>query len=230
MTNPETLWYLESVNLYDILCPHKVKKMGDRHEFLHFKKDQFIFFPGECAEKIYMVVSGSVRIGHYFEDGKEMIKSILTNGDIFGELAVAGEEKRADFAQAMENGTTICPLSLEDLKALMSENNDLSLSILKFIGLRLRKLERKIEMLLFKDARTRIIEFLKEIAIGKGKKVGFETVIHLPFTHQDIAALTGTSRQTTTTILNKLRTDNLIYFDRKRILIRDLDRLNQLSN
>jgi CRP-like cAMP-binding protein len=96
---------------------------------------------------------------------------------------------------------------------------------LKLVGLRLMKLERKLELLVFKDARTRVIEFLKDAASWKGKKVGFETMIPTRLTHKDIAALTGTSRQTVTTILNELKEANLINFDRKKILIRDLEKL-----
>jgi CRP-like cAMP-binding protein len=224
MNNSSALWYFESVNLYQILCPHKVKTMADKHTYNHYKKDQYIYFPEEAATHIYMIVSGHVRIGHYQEDGKEVISAILTTGEIFGELAMAGEEKRKDFAQAME-ATIICPLSITELAELMKENRELSFKILKLIGLRLMKLERKLELLVFKDARTRVIEFLKDAAAWKGKKVGFETMIPTRLTHKDIAALTGTSRQTVTTILNELKDKNLINFDRKKILIRDLTAL-----
>lgn len=222
--NTSALWYFESVNLYQILCPHKVKTLADKHTYLTLKKDQFIYFPGEPASHIYMIVNGRVRIGHYQDSGKEVITAILTTGEIFGELAVAGEDTRKDFAQAMEP-TTICPLSLDELKALMKDNRELSFKLLKLVGLRLMKLERKLEMLVFKDARTRVIEFLKDAASWKGKKVGYETMIPTRLTHQDIAALTGTSRQTVTTILNELKEKNLINFDRKKILIRDLENL-----
>jgi CRP-like cAMP-binding protein len=225
MTNPAALWYFESVNLYHILCPHKVKAMARHHQYLNFKKDQFIYFPDETAQNLYMISAGRVRIGHYLDDGKEVIKSILTPGEIFGELALAGEERRSDFAQAMDDKTIVCPLSIEELKNLMYDNKELSFKILKLVGLRLMKLERKLELLVFKDARTRIIEFLKDAAAWKGQKVGFETMIPTKLTHKDIAALTGTSRQTVTTILNELKEKNLINFDRKKILIRDLEKL-----
>ncbi len=225
MSQEASLWYFESANLYNILCPHKVKTMAERHSFNYFKKDEFIYFPEEPAQYIYMVVNGRVRIGHYLDDGREIVTAILTNGEIFGELALAGEDRRRDFAQAMEGNTTICPLSIEDLKELMKENKDLSFKLLKLVGLRLMKLERKLELLVFKDARTRIVEFLKDAASWKGKKVGFETMIPTRLTHKDIAALTGTSRQTVTTILNDMKEKNLINFDRKKILIRDLDKL-----
>src|SRR5260221_10445590 len=124
MSNTSALWYFESVNLYDILCSHKVKPMAERHTFNYFKKDQFIYFPDEPAQYIYMIADGRVRIGHYLDDGKEVVSAILSMGEIFGELALAGEEKRRDFAQAMDDKTTVCPLSIEELKALMWENKE----------------------------------------------------------------------------------------------------------
>ncbi len=224
MGKESALWYFESVNLYNVLCPHKVKTMADDHKFTEFKKEEYIYFPNEPSTHIYMVVSGRVKIGHYLDDGKEVVTAILSTGEIFGELALAGEDVRKDFAQAMDT-VSICPLSIEDLKELMKENKELSFKILKLVGLRLMKLERKLELLVFKDARTRIIEFLKDSAEWKGKKVGFETMIPTKLTHKDIASLTGTSRQTVTTILNELKEKNLINFDRRKILIRDLDQL-----
>jgi CRP-like cAMP-binding protein len=225
MENAQALWYFESVNLYNILCPHKVKPMGETHEFRKFKRDQIVYRPNEPSQFIYMIAEGRIKIGHYLDDGKEVVKAILTKGEIFGELALAGEEKRTDFAQAMDEGTSICPMSIEELKALMWEDKELSFRLLKLVGLRLIRMERKLELLVFKDARTRIIEFLKDTASWKGKKVGFETMIPTKLTHKDIAALTGTSRQTVTTVLNELKEKNLIYFDRKKILIRDLEKL-----
>ena len=224
MANTAALWYFESVNLYNILCPHKVKIMGDKHEFLTYKRDQFIYMPDETASHIYMIVNGRVKIGRYLEEGQEVVSAILSTGEIFGELALAGEDKRKDFAQAAVD-TIICPLTIDELKELMKDNKELSFKILKLIGLRLMKLERKLELLVFKDARTRIIEFLKDAASWKGKKVGYETMIPTNLTHRDIASLTGTSRQTVTTILNELKEKNLINFDRKKILIRDLEKL-----
>jgi CRP/FNR family transcriptional regulator, cyclic AMP receptor protein len=224
MTNAAALWYFESVNLYKILCPHKVQKIGDKHEYLTVHKDQFIYIPNDQCTHVYLIVHGRVRLGHYLEDGKEVVSAILTTGEIFGELSLAGEEIRRDYARAVSD-TTLCPLTVQELRELMAQNQELSFKILKLVGLRLMKLERKLELLVFKDARTRIIEFLKDSAAWKGKKVGFETMIPTSLTHKDIAALTGTSRQTVTTILNDLKEKNLINFDRKKILIRDLQNL-----
>lgn len=224
MANTAALWYFESVNLFNTLCPHKVKSLGARHEFLKIKRGEFVYIQEDVSTHVYLIVDGRVKLGHYLEDGREVVSAILTTGEVFGELALAGEDRRRDFAQAMTD-SVICPLTLDELQALMAENKELSFRILKLVGLRLIKLERKLELLLFKDARTRIIEFLKDAAAWKGVRVGYETMIATRLTHKDIAALTGTSRQTVTTILNELKEKNLINFDRRRILIRDLQKL-----
>ncbi|MFT5763438.1 MAG: CRP/FNR family cyclic AMP-dependent transcriptional regulator, partial [Saprospiraceae bacterium] len=83
----------------------------------------------------------------------------------------------------------------------------------------------RLESLIFKDARTRIIEFLKDSAEKRGRRVGYEMLLKHSLTQQDIANLTGTSRQTVTSVLNELRKSDLIYFNRRSILIRDMAKL-----
>jgi len=216
------IWYFEEVDLYKLFCPHRYPHLKETHKFHYFKKDQFIYLQEDFSQNIFLIANGRVKIGNYSLDGKEIIKAILTQGEVFGEMALTGETRRNDFAQAMDDDTSICPLTIEDMRDLMAENKALNFKIIKLIGLRLKKMERRIESLLFKDARTRIIEFLRDSAEEKGKKVGFEILIKNNLTHKDIANLTGTSRQTVTTILNELKDKNIINFDRRRILIRDM--------
>ena len=226
MSNERNLWYFEEADLFEVLCPKKTPYLEEKHIPGIYKKDDYIYFQDQSSENIYMVSSGRVKIGTYGDDGKEIVKAILTRGEVFGELALAGEEKRQDFAQSMDNDTHVCSMTINDLQNLMLDNKELSFKILKIVGFRLRKMERKIESLVFKDARTRIVDFLKETAEEKGQKVGFEVMIKSHLTHKDIASLTGTSRQTVTTVMNELREKNLINFDRRRILIRDLEKLS----
>lgn len=225
MNNQSNIWYFEDIDLYNILCPHKVPSMKEKHSFNKYKKDAFIYFEDELSDQIYLIAEGRVKIGSYTEDGREVTKAILSIGEIFGELGLIGQETRSDFAQAMDDNTTICPMDIDDMKELMAQNKALNFKIYKLLGLRIKKMERKIESLVFKDSRTRIVEFLKDWAIEKGKKVGFETMMKNYLTHKDIASLTGTSRQTVTTILNELKEKNIINFDRRRILVRDMDKL-----
>ncbi|GAB3332799.1 Crp/Fnr family transcriptional regulator [Marivirga atlantica] len=225
MSTESSIWYFENVDLFNILCPHKLAGLSENHVMNRFKKNEFIYFPNDIPHHVYMIAEGRIKVGSYTNEGKEIVKAILGPGEIFGELALTGEEKRNDFAQALDNDTIVCPMSLNEMKQMMAHNKPLSFKLMKLIGLRLRKVERRLESLVFKDARTRVVEFLKDEAEEKGKKVGYETMIPNHLTHKDIASLTGTSRQTVTTILNDLRDKNIINFDRRKILIRDLEKI-----
>ena len=99
-------------------------------------------------------------------------------------------------------------------------------AVLEFIGSRLRVAEKQLENLIIKDARTRIVEFLRDSAISSGRLVGFETLVKHPFTHQDMAAITGTSRQMVTAVMNELKRSNQIYFNRHSFLVRDMAKFN----
>ena len=116
------------------------------------------------------------------------------------------------------------------MKSLMRDHNGLGLFLMKIMGSRMLDLEERLESLVFKDSRTRIIEFLYNLGEKKGQRVGYERVVRKFMTHQEIANLTATSRQTVTTILNELRNKNIITFNRRRLLIRDMDLLANEAN
>lgn len=158
------------------------------------------------------------------EEGKEITKAILGRGEVFGELALLGEQKRHDFAIALED-TNTCVVTLDELRGLMRDRSELNLFFMKMFGGRQLEMERRLESLVFRDSRSRIVEFLVNIAKSKGQQVGYEWVVRKPVTHQEIANLTATSRQTVTTTLNDLRYKKLLTFNRSRLLIRDLDKL-----
>jgi CRP-like cAMP-binding protein len=107
----------------------------------------------------------------------------------------------------------------------MREHNVLELFLMKIMGSRILEMEQRLESLVFKDSRSRGIEFLHDLGKKKGKPVGFEVEVRKFMTHQEIANLTATSRQTVTTILNELRNKNILTFNRRRLLIRDMDAL-----
>jgi len=104
---------------------------------------------------------------------------------------------------------------------------ELMMFLMKTIGSRKVEMERRLESLYFKNSRARIIEFLYNFSTQKGERVGFETVVRRHMTHQEIANLTATSRQTVTTVLNELRSRNIITFNRRRFLIRNMETLGK---
>ncbi|MEL6122331.1 MAG: Crp/Fnr family transcriptional regulator [Bacteroidota bacterium] len=218
------IWYLENIDAQGIFCPQKLGD-GDRgHHFNSYKKGDYIFQPGEAADNVYFVSSGRVKIGTDGSDEKSVTKVILGEGEVFGEKALTGETVRRDFAQALET-TEICAMPKEQMNSMFREHSPLFLFMMKIIGNRAMEMERRLESLVFKDSRSRIIEFLVDLNAKKGQRVGYEWVVRKFITHQEIANLTATSRQTVTTVLNELKNKNLLTFNRKRLLIRDLDEL-----
>jgi CRP-like cAMP-binding protein len=220
--NTHAMWYLEGINLFGRLCPLKSKESEAISKPKRYAAGEMIYIPNDIAEYMHIVVQGRVRIGHYLDDGQEVTKAILGEGEVFGEMALAGEHLRREFAESMEKDTQICLISVTEVNALMHSEADMSIRIIKWMGLRMTRLERKIELLTFKNARTRVVEFLKDAAAYKGKPVGDEVMIKTKLTHSDMAKLTGTSRQTVSEILNQLRAEDQIYFERGKILVRNV--------
>ncbi|OAV43755.1 Crp/Fnr family transcriptional regulator [Lewinella sp. 4G2] len=223
----QTLWYLENIDLTNIFCPKKVDMgMLDSKQHPTFEANQYIYLPDEPAKKIFLISEGRVKIGTYGTDGKEVTKAILAPGEVFGELALINDGTRRDFAYSLEP-TRLCVLEKEDLQGMLRERSELQLFFMRLIGNRTLRLEQRLENLMFKTSRSRIIEFLHTLAAEKGRAVGFEREVKNMLTHKEIADLTGTSRQTVNTVLNDLRRQNVLTFDRKRMLVRDMDQLQQ---
>jgi CRP-like cAMP-binding protein len=224
----QSLWFLENIDVTGIFCSKKLGHFQDSHTEKEYKKGAFIYLPDEDADKIFFISEGRVKIGSLGENGKEITKAILGKGEVFGELALISDNKRSDFAQAMEK-THLCVLPKDQLNAMMRERNGLSTFLLQLFGSRIMRMEKRLETLVFKDSRSRIVHFLVELNEKRGERVGYEWVVRKFLTHQEIANLTATSRQTVTTVLNELKNDNVITFDRRRLLIRELETLkNQI--
>lgn len=224
MQGKNSFWFLENIDLSGIFCPNKYAAKEATLVHKTFKKGEFIYVPKDESDMLFYITSGRIKIGSYGDGDKEVIKAIIHKGEVFGELSLIGVEKRRDFAQALEP-TTLCSMSKSDMTSLLKNRNDLHTFLLKIMGSRVLEMEKRLESLVFKDSRSRVIDFLLDLAEKKGTRVGYETLVKSFFTHQEIANLTATSRQTVTTVLNDLRTRNLLTFNRKRLLIRDLDKL-----
>ena len=131
----KSLWFFDNVNLFNLLCPHKFKEYKQFHTSDSYKKSDYVYFEEDAANKIYLIEKGKVKIGYYTEEGDEIVKAILTKGELFGEKAILGEETRNEFAQSIDAKTSICPIGVETMHDLMRDNKTFSLKIYKFLGL-----------------------------------------------------------------------------------------------
>lgn len=227
MASAETkLWYLEQVNILKGMTMEEMQRVAERTRMAGAIKDQQIFFADQPSNAIYFLKQGRVKIATTNDDGKEIVKAVLFAGEVFGELAIAGEEKRHDRAVALDDDVIVCSMDLADAQMMLSRDPRLHMAFTRLIGQRMIGLERRLENLVFKDSRARIIGLLREMAEQHGRPIGHEVLLDHSLTHQDIADLTATARQTVTTVLSELQKQDLVHLERGRLLIRDLTKLN----
>lgn len=189
-----------------------------------FAKHQVLYKPGQAANKVYFLLKGVVKVAVHAEK-KDIIKYVVRPGNLFGESCLTGDVQRRDFAYAMDDQVEVLEIDANTLLTVMKSNFAFAQSLLHFLGERLRYTENQLEKVVLKDSKSRILEFLHQMGIEQGRRIGFETLVKHNMTHQDIADLTGTSRQMVTAVLNQLKRSNVLYFNRKKILFRDLNAL-----
>lgn len=216
---------LRGLPLLNTLSDEEWQRLNDLAEHQTVRRQEFIYRRGQPTDTLYFLLEGTVKIGTITDDGREVIKHLLHPVVLFGEGGLFGESTRDEFAMAQQSEVHLLRLPTSGFRHLVRGNHQLSMQLLQWIAERLRHTENRLEALISKDARQRIIDFLVEAANRRGKRVGFETLIRHTLTQQEIANITGTSRQTVTSVLNDLRKSNLIHFNRRSILIRDLNKL-----
>ncbi|MDX1628103.1 MAG: Crp/Fnr family transcriptional regulator, partial [Fulvivirga sp.] len=202
-------WYLEQFNMMKKLSKDDMMYLKEAMTMKQISADTMLYFPERAEKFIYFLKEGTVKIAHYTEDGQEDIKAIVGPGNIFGELGLVGGESPNDYAVAMED-CLICFIDVATMRDMMEKNEALRTEIHKIMGLRIKRLERRLESIIFKDSKTRILEFLEDFKHDYGKIKGEDIVAKNFLTHADMAKLTATSRQTVTTVLNELRADGWI--------------------
>lgn len=221
------LWYFENFKILDVLSKEEKEDISHHSMMKQPDKKQLIHFSSSAAEnKIYFVKAGKVKISKYSEDGQEIILAILGPGEIFGELAITGQSSGDEVAEIVEDAI-ICELSTDDIQKMLENNPKFNLQITKLIGLKFKKIQNRLESLYFRSAPDRIREFIKELAAEHGDKTGKgnEVAVKLNLTHEDIAKLTATTRQTVTSVFNELEQQGIIEYSRKQILIKDQRKL-----
>lgn len=217
---------LRDFSIFSHLSEEEFGKLTQISNIRTYKKNRYIFRPGDPCHYIHFLIDGTLKIGCTSSDGREVIKSILHPRAMFGNESLFGQDEYEDFAKVISSDVTLVSIRVDEFKELMAGNVQLNFNIINLLGKKLKKTENRLESLIFNDARTRIVNFIKENANNFGRQVGFEMLLKHSLTQQDIANYTGTSRQTVTSVLNDLKKSNQIYFKRKSILIRDMATLS----
>ena len=189
----------------EYMCKHIVMRC--------FKKGERLELNSGTGGEVYFLKMGAAKITGYSDCGEEDIKYLINEGEIFGLLNVMDGENPNDHAVAIDD-SLICILDSLTLKAMMEQNSRLNNHLFKLAGLRIRKLERKLEALVCKNAETRIREFIVEYLKDFGQQLDNGLVAKNILSNNEIGKLTSTSRQTVNKVLNKLKLTGHLHYDK----------------
>lgn len=218
-------WYLRDHKLFWTLSMSQIKQLCIIVGFKKAKKGDVIYFSSSDVPRIFLLKKGNIKIVSIDDEGNETIKEILQKGDLFGELSLEQDSDINEYAKALTDEVSICSFLLSDFEDLLVRNPSLALSYTKFVGLKMKRFKNNYSNLVTKDAKSRLSSFLKDWAQREGKFEGNKVVIENYLTQSDIAQIICTSRQTATLLLNELEEKNLIYYNRREIIIDDISKL-----
>jgi CRP-like cAMP-binding protein len=218
-------WYLRDHKLFRALSYSQIKQLCIIVGFKKAKKGEVIYFSDSEVPRIFLLKRGSIKIVALDEEGNETIKDIIQKGDLFGELTLETDIQVNEYAKVLTDEVSICSFLLSDFEDLMLKNPQLALGYTKFVGLKMKRLKNNYTNLMSKDAKTRLITFLKEWGEKEGTVDNTRVVLENYLTQSDIAQIICTSRQTATTLLNELVDTGLIEYNRKEIIISNIKAL-----
>ena len=218
--------YLSEESLFESLPQEDLLDLASLSTIKKYSKHQIIYRVEDDPEEVFILINGIIKIISKSGEGREVIKTIIHPKTLFGMEYLSGQGQRLNTAKSIDKDIICFSINSKEFKAYLKDNWQLTEKFIKMLGRKLSYLEDRFESLVFKDARERIIDFLKDNAKTNGRQVGLEMLIKHSLTQQDIANYTGTSRQTVTYVLNDLKRQNQIYFKRKSILIRDIANLS----
>ncbi len=188
-----------------------------------YSSKEFIYKTSQQANTIFEVCSGRIKIV-FVRDGKEIIKKIAHPGDIIGLCALGERQTYCEQAVCLCD-STVKLVSLQTINQAIKKDSRIAFKLNQLLIDEIYMMDSRIRSMAFDNARQRVIQCLLNLVEREGERVGYEFLIRHALTHQEMASLTATSRQTVTSVLNELKDEGIIKFNRQRILINDLSQL-----
>ncbi len=212
--------YLSEMELFQGLSSRDLEEVMRVTTMTNVPKGR-IFWPSEMGEVLFLLKQGRVQIYRLSPEGKKLILTTLGPGSIFGEMTLTGQHMYDAFVETVED-SLICIISRSDLERLITENPQIALRLLDILGRRLYEMEKRLEELAFKKIPARLAALLLRLRNEQGDIIE-------GYTHQDLAEIVGTYRETVTQILNDMKAQRLIETKRKSIRILNPERLKELA-
>jgi CRP/FNR family transcriptional regulator, cyclic AMP receptor protein len=229
--NVDKLLMIRNYDLWAHLTDEEYEELGLIHNFIEAPKGDFIYFEKQFLSKLFFLKDGFIRIGYIDESGNEVIREILQKGEIFGQFTLSRKNLNGEFAQAYRSDVSLCAFEIEDFEKILSRNPTIAIHYSKQIGQKLRNTENRVLDLLHKDVRSRLLSYIYQLALQNGYN-GVDTSFSIDnfLTHDDIARLIGSSRQSVTTLLNDFENDGLLSFTRQLIMLPDVKKIVNALN
>ena len=186
------------------------------------ERSKTIFFPGDPAERVYLIRRGAVRLSRVYESGEEITVGLLRENSLFGVLSLITGHRSDRFYHAVAF-TRVEMITAPADSVLQAIEGDASVGLLLLQGLstRILQTETMIETLTHRDMSSRLVSFLLVLCRDFGVPGHKGITIDLKLSHQAIAEAIGSTRVTITRLLGDLRNSGLVKIDRKKITVLD---------
>lgn len=191
--------------------------IGQTHRF---RKSEFIFRAGDATHHVYLLLRGRVKIYQPSSVGKEVILWFCFGGELFGLAEAARGGERVVSAQACDDAEILC-IRQEQFTAFLLQHPHTALRIVQVLSCRLRVLGDVVINLISDDVHTRVLKMLLQLGARCGSPDAQGLRLNITLTHQEIADMIGTTRQTVTTTLGQLERDGMIRIEHHVIYIVD---------
>jgi CRP/FNR family cyclic AMP-dependent transcriptional regulator len=218
-------WCISEVDIFRDLSPTEMDAIAAAAPMKTFAAGELLYSPHNRVETLFILKRGRVRIFRVSADGRVLTTAIITPGTIFGEMVLLGQHMYDNFAEALE-GTVVCVMSTADVHRFLLSDPRIAARIAEILGKRLVEMERRLSDSVFKSVPQRVASTLLTLA-GQYRRYGLPSrgpVVAL--THEQVAALAGTSRETATKVLGDFAERGLIRLGRGRITLLDIGKIS----
>jgi len=206
---------LRKVPLFSQLAPSDLERVSEISRERAYPRNSVILFEDDPGDALYVVAQGQVKVVLIGEDGREVILSVMGEGEFFGEMALVDDEPRSAHVIAMEDSTLLV-LRREDFQGILKQTPGIALALLRELSRRLRRVDEKVGSLVLLDVNGRVAQLLLELA----DEAGSERITRR-LTHHTIAQMIGSSRETVSRTMRDLVEKGYIDVSRREIVIRD---------
>ncbi len=220
----DRLWHLKNCELFRKLSPEETAYIESNSFSRTYPARSSVYLPNENADAVFLVADGMVKVSSLGSDGKESILTFIGQGEVFGELALIDVGCRDELVEAVSR-TTVVMIPAEIIHRVIARRSDLALAVTKLVGLRRQRIERRLKNLLFQSSRERLIHLLLDLEEQFGQETTDGIQLRLKLSHQDMANLIGTTRETVTGILGDLRNEKLVQCQRCKVVLTQPARL-----